>query len=91
MSYLSCSEPKIGLLTYGGKKHGYLEEYLPAGVHVLGNNAPGVMWNKVSQGKQLFEKILQEAGSWDDKNQLQEKLLDLLGNKERYFRLICLN
>lgn len=78
------SVPKIGVLTFAGKKHGYIEECLAPGVHVLGNNAPGVTWNKVTQGKELFEKIVQNAGSWDDKQILHDRLLDLLVNKQRY-------
>jgi len=66
-------------LTNEGKGDGeFIEEYLQPGCHVLGNNAPGVRWNKVEKGKDQFEKIIEDSSSWDDKQQLLNSLIQML-------------
>lgn len=84
--FLSCfsGEPKIGTLTYAGSKfNGFLEEHLSPGIHALGNNAPGVTWNKVLKGKENFESIIENFPSWDERKDLRNKLIDLLTSKEK--------
>ena len=82
-------EPKLGTLTYAGSKFdGFHEEFLPPGVHALGNNAPGVTWNKIAYGKTQFEAIVKKTNIWENRKELLCSLIDLLGNREKYMQLI---
>jgi len=83
---LGCSgEPKGGTLTRGPDlQRGYEEDFLPPGVHVLGNNAPGVSWNKVDRGKERFQEIIgQLSNAQQEKEILMERLIELLTAKEK--------
>ena len=78
-------EPKVGTLTYAGSKFdGFHEEFLPPGIHALGNNAPGITWNKIANGKKQFEAIVQQTNIWDNRKELLCSLIDLLGSREKY-------
>lgn len=79
-------EPKVGTLTYAGSKFdGFHEDYLPPGVHALGNNAPGITWNKIANGKKQFEAIVQQTNKWENRKELLCSLIDLLGNREKHW------
>lgn len=79
-------EPKVGTLTYAGSKHdGFLEEFLPPGVHALGNNTPDITWNKIVNGKKEFESIIKKTFSWNNRQDLLDSLIMLLGSKEKHW------
>lgn len=78
---LFSGKPAAGTLTTG---ESFEEEILEPGLHVLGNNAPGVTWNKVLKGKEHFDNVVKNAGSWDKKEELLDELLRMLCRKEKY-------
>ena len=82
--FLPSAKPAFGVLTFEGNQEGeFLEEYLPPGCHTLGNNAPGVLWNKVVEGQSQFERIIESSYSWSGKEQLLKSLIDMLTSKNK--------
>lgn len=69
----------------GGDEVGYQEEYLPPGIYALGNNAPGVTWNKVEEGKRGFEEIVRQNNNngLTDREALLNQLVELLARREK--------
>jgi len=82
----TSAKPAFGVLTFEGNQEGeFLEEYLPPGCHTLGNNAPGVLWNKVVEGQSQFERIIESSYSWSGKEQLLKSLIDMLTSKNKHW------
>lgn len=80
----SSGDQKAGTLTRGpDKARGYEVDFLPSGIHILGNNAPGVTWRKVEESRKRFEDIVQQAAPLNDRRLLLDKLIQLLTNRER--------
>ena len=54
----------------------------------MGNNAPGITWNKVLNGKKHFESIVDKSGSWENRKELLHTLIGLLESREKYIFVI---
>jgi len=82
----ASGKPAFGTLTFEGNEDGeFLEELLPPGCHTLGNNAPGVSWNKVVQGQSQFESVIASNTTWNGKEQLLESLIQMLTCKNKHW------
>ena len=80
------NQPKMGTLTKSvGESDQFQVEYHPPGFHGLGNNADGVTWKKVVEGKGNFQQIIEELGNTEQEQKLMNQLLEMLSNKTKHF------
>lgn len=71
----------ISYFTNGSKDKPKL---LPSGIHAFGNSPPNKPWQKVTEGRQKFEKIINEYPTTENKETLIEELFKLLMNDKCY-------